>query len=320
MKKRCMALTLAAVMAFSVTAFGASNPAQNGKWESAYGSGTVSAEKEMYQTLDRSILCADVTFALPENAQGKNLYLAMVDTEDWLSDGKAGFLPGSLEEWENNDLKQILNPNEQQIFTVPLTKDLLDLNVVYDGERKDGKSISLVALGGSQYADNLFAEYEDQLLVQDLISLYYRPDYKNEIEMVPCTIDVTIGADIMQVDGKSYPLDVPAYINDAGYTMLPMRALVENLPEEVQKKVIWDGQQRTALLLCGMTTYRLTDGQKEAEKDGQLWMLKSPLEIKEGRVFLPLREIVTFWDQSNIQWENETKTVHISADMVHFLE
>ena len=31
MKKRCMALTLAAVMAFSVTAFGASNPAQNGK-------------------------------------------------------------------------------------------------------------------------------------------------------------------------------------------------------------------------------------------------------------------------------------------------
>ena len=46
MKKRCMALTLAAVMAFSVTAFGASNPAKNGKWESAYGSGTVSAEKE----------------------------------------------------------------------------------------------------------------------------------------------------------------------------------------------------------------------------------------------------------------------------------
>ena len=47
MKKRCMALTLAAVMAFSVTAFGASNPAQNGKWESAYGSGTVSAYKKM---------------------------------------------------------------------------------------------------------------------------------------------------------------------------------------------------------------------------------------------------------------------------------
>ena len=34
MKKRCMALTLVAVMAFSVTAFGASNTAQNGKWES----------------------------------------------------------------------------------------------------------------------------------------------------------------------------------------------------------------------------------------------------------------------------------------------
>jgi copper amine oxidase domain protein len=320
MKKRCMALTLAAVMAFSVTAFGASNPAQNGKRESAYGSGTVSAEKEMYQTLDRSILCADVTFALPENAQGKNLYLAMVDTEDWLSDGKAGFLPGSLEEWENNDLKQILNPNEQQIFTVPLTKDLLDLNVVYDGERKDGKSISLVALGGSQYADNLFAESEDQLLVQDLISLYHSVNYKNQMETIPCTIDVTIGADTMQVNGKSYPLDVPAYINDAGYTMLPMRALVENLPEEVQKKVVWDGQSKTALILCGMTTYRLTAGEKEALRNGDNVILNTPLEIKDGRVFLPLRDMIMLWENGKIDWEASTKTVHISAGMVHFLE
>lgn len=48
MKKRCMALTLAAVMVFSVTAFGASNPSQNGRWESAYGNGTASAYKKMY--------------------------------------------------------------------------------------------------------------------------------------------------------------------------------------------------------------------------------------------------------------------------------
>lgn len=47
-EKRCMTLTLAAVMAFSVTAFGASNPAQNGRWESAYGNGTASAYKKMY--------------------------------------------------------------------------------------------------------------------------------------------------------------------------------------------------------------------------------------------------------------------------------
>ena len=225
-----------------------------------------------------------------------------------------------LEEWENNDLKQILNPNEQQIFTVPLTKDLLDLNVVYDGERKDGKSISLVALGGSQYVDNLFAESEDQLLVQDLISLYHSVNYKNQMETIPCTIDVTIGADTMQVNGKSYPLDVPAYINDAGYTMLPMRALVENLPEEVQKKVVWDGQSKTALILCGMTTYRLTAGEKEALRNGDQVILNTPLEIKDGRVFLPLRDMIMLWENGKIDWDASTKTVHISAGMVHFLE
>ena len=91
-------------------------------------------------------------------------------------------------------------------------------------------------MGGNQYENNLFADQEDQLFVEDLIYLYLSPDLKHEVEEVPCTIDVTIGADTMQVNGKSYPLDVPAYINDAGYTMLPMRALVENLPEEVQKK------------------------------------------------------------------------------------
>lgn len=320
MKKRCMALTLAAVMAFSVTAFGASNPAQNGRWESAYGNGTVSAQKEMYETTVRSMLNGNVTFILPQEAQGKNLYLAMVDTEDWLSDGKGEFLSGSLEEWANNELKQILKPNEQQIFTVPLTNDLLELNVVYDGERKDGKSVSLMALGGSQYADNLFAENENQLLVQDLISLYHSVIYKKQLEMVPCTIDVTIGADTMQVNGKSYPLDVPAYINDTGYTMLPMRALVENLPEEVQKKVVWDGQSKTALILCGMTTYRLTAGEKEAERNGDKVILNTPLEIKDGRVFLPLRDMVMFWDNGKISWDASTKTVHISADMIHIVE
>lgn len=322
MKKRCMALTFAAVMAFSVTAFGASNPAQNGRWESAYGNGTVSAEKKMYATTVRSMLNGNVTLKLPQEAQGKKLYLALVDTEEWLSDEKGTFYYGFLEEWKNGDMEMIYMPEKEKnnVFTVPLTKDTIELKVIYDDERKTGRSISLVALGGNQYADNLFAEHEDQLFVQDLISLYYRPDYKNEIEMVPCTIDVAIGASKMQVNGESYPLDVPAYINDAGYTMLPMRALVENLPEEIQKKVVWDGQQRTALLLCGMTTYRLTDGKKEAEKDDQLWMLKSPLEIKDGRVFLPLREIVTFWDQSNIQWDEETKTVHISAELVRIVE
>lgn len=320
MKKRCMALTLAAVMAFSVTAFGASNPAQNGKWESAYGNGTVSAEKEMYATTVRSMLSGNVTFTLPQEAQGKKLYLALVDTEDWLSGGEEAFYYGFLEEWKNGDMKMIYMKGEGNVFTVPLTEDTMELKVVYDDERKAGRSISLVALGGSQYADNLFAEYEDQLLVQDLISLYYRPDYKNEIEMVPCTIDVTIGADIMQVDGKSYPLDVPAYINDAGYTMLPMRALVENLPEEVQKKVIWDGQSKTALILCGMTTYRLTAGEKEAQRNGDKLILNTPLEIKDGRVFLPLRDMIMLWENGKIDWDASTKTVHISAGMVHFLE
>ena len=153
-----------------------------------------------------------------------------------------------------------------------------------------------------------------------LISLYRSVNYKNQMETIPCTIDVTIGADTMQVNGKSYPLDVPAYINDAGYTMLPMRALVENLPEEVQKKVVWDGQSKTALILCGMTTYRLTAGEKEALRNGDQVILNTPLEIKDGRVFLPLRDMIMLWENGKIDWDASTKTVHISAGMVHFLE
>ena len=256
-EKRCMALTLAAVMAFSVTAFGASNPAQNGRWESAYGNATASAYKKMYSIYARSILVGYTKLTVPKEAQGKNLYLAMVDTELWKTKGTSEYFKGSLVEWENFQVKQVYEKDLQNVFKVPLTKDAITLEVTYlddRGNQKVGQGISVAALGGNQYENNLFADQEDQLFVEDLIYLYLSPDLKHEVEEVPCTIDVTIGADTMQVNGKSYPLDVPAYINDAGYTMLPMRALVENLPEEVQKKVLWDGQSKTALILCGMTT------------------------------------------------------------------
>lgn len=323
MKKRCMALTLAAVMAFSVTAFGASNPAQNGKWESAYGNGTVSAYKKMYSIYARSVLIGYTTFNVPKEAQGKNLYLAMVDTEQWKAKDTSEYFKGELEEWEDFQAKQVYEKDSQNVFKVPLTKDSITLEVTYldnRGNQKPGDGISLVALGGNAYENNLFADQEDQLLVEDLIYLYLSPDLKHEVEEVPCTIDVTIGADTMQLNGNSYPLDVPAYINDAGYTMLPMRALIENLPEEVQKKVVWDGQSKTALILCGMTTYRLTAGEKEALRNGDNVILNTPLEIKDGRVFLPLRDMIMLWENGKIDWDASTKTVHISAGMVHFLE
>lgn len=322
-EKRCMALTLAAVMAFSVTAFGASNPAQNGRWESAYGNGTASAYKKMYSIYARSILVGYTKLTVPKEAQGKNLYLAMVDMELWKRKGTSEYFKGSLVEWENFQVKQVYEKDLQNVFKVPLTKDAITLEVTYledRGNQKVGQGISVVALGGNQYENNLFADQEDQLFVEDLIYLYLSPDLKHEVEEVPCTIDVTIGADTMQVNGKSYPLDVPAYINDAGYTMLPMRALVENLPEEVQKKALWDGQSKTALILCGMTTYRLTAGEKEAKRNGDKVILNTPLEIKDGRVFLPLRDMVMFWDNGKISWDASTKTVHISADLVHILE
>ena len=322
-EKRCMALTLAAVMAFSVTAFGASNPAQNGRWESAYGNGTASAYKKMYSIYARSILVGYTKLTVPKEAQGKKLYLAMVDMELWKRKGTSEYFKGSLVEWENFQVKQVYEKDLQNVFKVPLTKDAITLEVTYledRGNQKVGQGISVVALGGNQYENNLFADQEDQLFVEDLIYLYLSPDLKHEVEEVPCTIDVTIGADTMQVNGKSYPLDVPAYINDAGYTMLPMRALVENLPEEVQKKVLWDGQSKTALILCGMTTYRLTAGEKEAKRNGDKVILNTPLEIKDGRVFLPLRDMVMFWDNGKNSWDASTKTVHISADLVHILE
>lgn len=69
-----------------------------------------------------------------------------------------------------------------------------------------------------------------------------------------------------------------------------------------------------------MTTYRLTAGEKEAQRNGSKLILNTPLEIKDGRVFLPLRDMIMLWENGKIDWDASTKTVHISADMVHFLE
>ncbi|MEI3524429.1 MAG: hypothetical protein V8Q36_10260 [Anaerotignum sp.] len=104
------------------------------------------------------------------------------------------------------------------------------------------------------------------MFVEDLIYLYLRPDLKREVEEVPCTIDVTIGADTMQVNGKSLSVGRSCVYkitrgDHAAHTYFGGKSAGRSA-----KKVLWDGQSKTALIICGMTTYRLTAGEKRSQE------------------------------------------------------
>lgn len=128
-------------------------------------------------------------------------------------------------------------------------------------------------------------------------------------------IKIRIGADKYTVNGESYPLDVPAYISN-GSTMLPLRALA-NAMGIADDKISYDQASKTAALSQGSYSVSITAGEKKLSISAvgidKTEEIASPAEIKDGRIFLPLRAMANALgiDDSAISYNAEEKTVTI---------
>jgi len=65
-------------------------------------------------------------------------------------------------------------------------------------------------------------------------------------------------------------------------------------------------------ILTGKTVV-LTAGEKSVEIDGEPFPLNQAPQVKDGRVYVPLRFVATALDCS-VNWDAETQTVQITRD------
>lgn len=131
-----------------------------------------------------------------------------------------------------------------------------------------------------------------------------------ETETMPTAgYQISVGSREIQKDGVTvYTADAAPYLRD-GYTMLPLRALLEVTNPELEPK--WNAATKTvyAFIENRMLTVKVGEGfyQKAAQKTP----LATPAEIQDGRVFISLRDWMSMMglETSQMDWNSETKTV-----------
>lgn len=118
-------------------------------------------------------------------------------------------------------------------------------------------------------------------------------------------ITVTIGQPYISANDTQVALDAPAYINSAGYTMVPLRAIANCLEGAT---VNWDKAARTAIVNYRGETIRMKLDSKYIEKTNGSFEGKTLPEIQQGRTFIPMRDLAEAFGLSDISWDSKTKT------------
>ena len=124
---------------------------------------------------------------------------------------------------------------------------------------------------------------------------------------------VPVGEAYLIAGEKQVALDVPAYINAAGYTMLPVRAVATALGIN-NSNVLWDGPTKTVTILYGQRIITMVAGQKVVYVNGSAIPASASVEIVNGRTFLPMRDLATALGVTDITWDAATKTATLNGN------
>lgn len=114
------------------------------------------------------------------------------------------------------------------------------------------------------------------------------------------TVQITI-----ELDGEPLTSDVPPYITASNVTMVPISVISEGLSAGVS----WNQSSKTVTITQGDTEIKLTSGQKNALVNKAPVALDTSVQIKQGRVMVPLR-FVSEQLGLQVKWDQVAK--HIS--------
>ncbi|OUN45642.1 hypothetical protein B5G26_01050 [Anaerotignum lactatifermentans] len=123
---------------------------------------------------------------------------------------------------------------------------------------------------------------------------------------------VPVGESYLISGENKVTIDVPAYINANGYTMLPLRAVAKALGIN-ENNVLWDQASRTATVMYGSKIISMTYGQKVVYVNAAPIPASTSVEIKENRMFLGLRDLGNALGVTDITWDAATKTATLNG-------
>lgn len=124
---------------------------------------------------------------------------------------------------------------------------------------------------------------------------------------------VPVGEKYLIAGEEQVALDVPAYISADGYTMLPVRAVATALGIN-NSNVIWNQATKTVTIMYGQRIITMVAGQKVITVNGNTIPASATVQIKDGRTFLPMRDLATALNVADITWDAATKTATMNGN------
>lgn len=129
-----------------------------------------------------------------------------------------------------------------------------------------------------------YFDADDVTAVEDYIKVVTSGRDKDDSTLTT-DIVVPIGEKTIYAGGKAIDIDVPAYLSQEGYTMLPVRAVAEAL----DAVVTWDKPTKTVSILYGSRIISMKVNSKIITVNGTLIAAEKAVEIKDNRAFLSMR-------------------------------
>ena len=135
---------------------------------------------------------------------------------------------------------------------------------------------------------------------------------REDTESFTTKVVVPVGESYLISGENKVTIDVPAYINANGYTMLPLRAVAVALGIN-SNNVLWDQSTRTATIMYGSKIINMTYGQKVVYVNGAMIPATAAVEITNDRMFLGLRDLGNALGVTDITWDQATKTATLNG-------
>ncbi|GEM_PF-6756862 len=127
----------------------------------------------------------------------------------------------------------------------------------------------------------------------------------------PVEIEIPIGQSYYTVNGTTAAMDSTAFIEN-GYTMLPLRAMSEIIGLS-DSDICYDAAAKTAVINYENTVISVSAGERAMYINGVYKIIDSPVVIKDGRMYLPMRAVAQALGFDAVSFDANVKLVKITV-------
>ena len=253
--------------------------------------GQVSGAITLTETDKEMFSKGDMKFAIKDNDESVGIYLTDVTVET--SGGIKG-TSSEVTEGKKGNVTVTLNRSSKEAASITLK----DMKFTTDRTVPQG-TYDLEITGPAIDEDG------HELVLKDFIKISTANTEEITTNgLAKGTASFVIGSSNYTLNGQTVEMDAPSYIQNPGYTMVPVRYVANAFGVSESNILFGKG---TVTLFAGERTISLTAGSNIAVVNGNNVTMATAVVIKDGRTYVPASQIASLLGIKST-WDSATKT------------